>query len=152
MSTAAPPLATPDAPALEAERDRHAGLVLRICARLDQELARHGLPALAIDPHRAECSLRVDSYSQECVLVLRWAPDDAGRGGNLTINGDGSFFAEHDVLVDHPSLPRQFVEATTAKVSGAWPHAKNREAPWGDPGFFTSASMGQAWPGLAGLV
>ncbi|WP_374488886.1 hypothetical protein [Zoogloea sp.] len=132
MSTAAPPLAAPDAPALEAERDRHAGLVLRICARLDQELARHGLPTLAIDPHRAECSLRVDSYSQECVLVLRWAPDDAGRGGNLTINGDGSFFAEHDVLVDHPSLPRQFVEATTAWGRGERMGSELRLIPWPD--------------------
>jgi hypothetical protein len=134
VSKAAPPLAQSGALDPEAERDRHAGLVARICARLDQTLSHHGLPAVGIDPHRAECSLRVDSYSQESVLVLRWTPDAAGRGGNLTINGDGSFFAEYDVLLDvppgHPSLPPQFVEATTAWGRGARMGSELRLIPW----------------------
>jgi hypothetical protein len=36
------------------------------------------------------------------------------RVGRLTVNSDGSFFAEYDLCVRHPSKPDWFIEAVTA--------------------------------------
>ena len=36
------------------------------------------------------------------------------RVGKLIINSDGSFFAEYDLCVRHPSKPDWFIEAVTA--------------------------------------
>lgn len=36
------------------------------------------------------------------------------RVGRLTVNSDGSFFAEYDLCVRHPRKPEWFIEAVTA--------------------------------------
>jgi len=36
------------------------------------------------------------------------------RVGKLTVNSDGSFFAEYDLCVRHPRKPDWFIEAVTA--------------------------------------
>ncbi|TCJ11683.1 hypothetical protein EZJ19_14815 [Parasulfuritortus cantonensis] len=36
------------------------------------------------------------------------------RVGRVTINSDGSFFAEYDLCVRHPRRPEWFIEAVTA--------------------------------------
>lgn len=42
-----------------------------------------------------------------------WRDARAQKRGSLIINSDGSYFAEFDLLVVHPSKPRWFVEAVT---------------------------------------
>lgn len=63
------------------------------------------------DPARLSLAPRTDPYTGQQTLVGKWAPDAHGRRGELTLNDDGSFFAEYDVLVWHGE---QFVEAVTA--------------------------------------
>lgn len=93
---------------------QESALLDRICARLMQEATRHGLAAPDIDPALARYVLKPDPFTGEVALIGNWPADKAGRKGNLIINGDGSFFAEYDVLVRSESNPKQFVEATTA--------------------------------------
>lgn len=49
----------------------------------------------------------------EC-LSGSWLNKAGYRIGTFQLNGDGSFFAEHDVVLPHPSDKRWFVEAVTA--------------------------------------
>jgi hypothetical protein len=87
-------------------------VVAQISAKL-RELAAawvHGDPAFA-DPARLTLGERTDPFTGQATLVGKWAPDEHGRRGEVTINDDGSFFAEYDVLVWHGE---RFVEAVTA--------------------------------------
>lgn len=68
------------------------------------------------DPRGLNLQQQADPYSGLATLVGRWPPDSKGRGGGVTLNGDGSFFAEYDVLAWQGE---RFVEAVTA---------------WGHPG------------------
>ncbi len=42
-----------------------------------------------------------------------WRDTRAQKCGSLTINSDGSFHGEYDLLVLHPKKPRWFIEAIT---------------------------------------
>jgi hypothetical protein len=63
------------------------------------------------DPALLVLSERADPFTGQATLVGKWAPDEHGRRGEVTINDDGSFFAEYDVLVWHDG---RFIEAVTA--------------------------------------
>ena len=83
-----------------------------IAAKL-RELAAawvQGDPTFA-NPARLALAERTDPYTGQATLVGKWPPDEHGRHGEVTINDDGSFFAEYDVLVWHGE---HFVEAVTA--------------------------------------
>lgn len=49
----------------------------------------------------------------EC-LSGSWLNEAGYKTGTFQLNGDGSFFAEHDIVLPHPSDKRWFVEAVTA--------------------------------------
>lgn len=51
------------------------------------------------------------------------------RVGRLTLNSDGSFYAEYDLCVRHPSRPDWFVEAVTAWGRGDSVKAEARLLP-----------------------
>lgn len=51
------------------------------------------------------------------------------RVGKLTINSDGSFFAEYDLCVRHPRKPDWFIEAVTAWGRGDQVRAEPRLLP-----------------------
>lgn len=87
-------------------------LVAQISAKL-RELAAPwiGGDGLFADPQALHLTSRADPFSGEATLVGKWSQDGLGRRGELTVNGDGSFFAEHDVLVWQGE---HFVEAVTA--------------------------------------
>jgi hypothetical protein len=87
-------------------------LVAQISAKLRELAASWIRGDLAFaDPARLNLAERVDPYTGQATLVGKWQPDGHGRRGEVTINGDGSFFAEYDVLVWQGE---QFVEAVTA--------------------------------------
>jgi hypothetical protein len=48
------------------------------------------------------------------------------RVGKLIVNSDGSFFAEYDLCVRHPSKPSWFIEAVTAWGRGEQLRAEPR--------------------------
>lgn len=43
-----------------------------------------------------------------------WRDKNGYTIGSFQVNGDGSFFAEHDLVLPHPTDKRWFVEAMTA--------------------------------------
>lgn len=51
------------------------------------------------------------------------------RVGKLTVNSDGSFFAEYDLCVRHPRRPEWFIEAVTAWGRGDQVKAEARLLP-----------------------
>ncbi|MDY0012550.1 MAG: hypothetical protein RBS40_06620, partial [Rhodocyclaceae bacterium] len=87
-------------------------LVAQISAKL-RELAAPwaaGDPSFA-DPRRLALAERADPYTGLTTQVGAWPRDSLGRRGEVTINDDGSFFAEYDVLAWQGD---RFVEAVTA--------------------------------------
>jgi hypothetical protein len=51
------------------------------------------------------------------------------RVGKLIVNSDGSYFAEYDLCVRHPSKPSWFIEAVTAWGRGEQVKAEPRLLP-----------------------
>jgi hypothetical protein len=47
-------------------------------------------------------------------LVGYWYDAKQQRIGQLRFHGDGSFYAEYDIVLPHPKKPRCFVEAINA--------------------------------------
>ena len=89
-----------------------AGLLHLACERMNA-LAGPWQPADGplIRPERVVWQARRDPYSGAQVHFGRWPPDLDGRRGEISINDDGSFFAEHDVLAWEEG---RFVEAVAA--------------------------------------
>jgi len=82
------------------------------CRRMNELAARWQREgADCVLPERVCWEERKDPFTGATVSVGRWPADGAGRRGEISVNGDGSFFAEHDVLVWED---RRFVEAVTA--------------------------------------
>ncbi len=89
----------------------------RVCAALRAEAQRLGLAAdcvAACVPSAAQFRLRLDPAAGVETLVGEWRDRDKRKLGEITVNADGSFFAEYDVVRPHPAKPRWFVEAVTA--------------------------------------
>lgn len=51
-----------------------------------------------------------DPYSGEETLCVYWKDPRGHRIGEMKFHGDGSFYAEYDVVLPHPKDPRWFVE------------------------------------------
>ena len=92
-------------------------LVQAVCAALVAEIDKLAFPAGAIKPEPQESGgyqLSRDPASGEDSLVGVWRDARGRKCGTLLIHADGSFFAEYDVIRDHPRDARWFVEAVTA--------------------------------------
>lgn len=88
-----------------------------ICTALDGEVHKLGFAAqqeIGIDFGAACFSLKRDPFSGENSLEGIWQDAKGQRTGTILIHSDGSFFAEYDVLRQHPKDARWFVEAVTA--------------------------------------
>ncbi len=85
-----------------------------VCARLLSEIHKLGfLPRqLARVPvyDEAAFELSKDPYSGEETLCAYWKDPNGFRIGQMKFHGDGSFYAEYDVVQPHPRDPRWFVE------------------------------------------
>lgn len=81
---------------------------------LAAEATRLGLESPLLHLDEAHMSLSQDPFSGEHSLEAVWKASHGGRMGSLLFHADGSFFAEVDLLKDHPTDPRWFVEAVTA--------------------------------------
>lgn len=66
------------------------------------------------DFDRALFSLVTDPYSQTQDLNADWQDDKGRKCGQIRFHGDGSFYAEYDVLRPHPYKQAYFVEAIHA--------------------------------------
>ncbi|MGF1547370.1 MAG: hypothetical protein ACFCUG_08590 [Thiotrichales bacterium] len=71
-------------------------------------------PALDLNLYHATFSISVDPSNGRSGFEGVWHDALGYRKGQLLFNTDGSYYAEFDVCVPHPSDPRWFVEAVTA--------------------------------------
>jgi len=86
--------------------------LLAACRRMNELAARwQRQGADCVQAERVRWEQRKDPFTGDAVSVGRWPADGCGRRGEISVNADGSFFAEHDVLAWEE---RRFVEAVTA--------------------------------------
>lgn len=67
---------------------------------------------------QADFSTARDPFSGDETLIARWRNERGHEIGSVKFHGDGTFYAEFDVLRPHPSDPRWFVEGVTAWGKG----------------------------------
>lgn len=86
------------------------------CEALLQEVVKNGLPVGCIDPsmERAHFEVSRDPYDSSYSLIGVWRDERGNKQGEILFHSDGSFFAEYDVISEHPTRPQWFVEAVTA--------------------------------------
>lgn len=92
-----------------------------ICTAIAANINKLGLdatqfPQLKFD--NLQFSLQRDPYTQQDTLEGLWKGAQQNRIGSILFHGDGSFFAEFDVVQVHPRKPGWFVEKITAWGNG----------------------------------
>lgn len=84
-------------------------------ARLRAELSRYGfltqMEVLGRGMHNQQ--LRIDDFDGNQSLYAEWQNTDGHCLGSLLIHGTGQVYAELDVLQDHPTNRKWFVESVT---------------------------------------
>lgn len=89
-----------------------------ICQRIIEAIAKLGfsLQTRIELPNfdAAEFSLVTDPFTQSRDLLACWYSVGRQRIGQIRFHGDGSFFAEYDVLLPHPGKTQVFIEAINA--------------------------------------
>lgn len=86
----------------------------RLCAALGEEAKRYagnGAPAIRLE--EAVFTRMTDPSNGLPGYEGVWRDARAQKRGSLTINSDGSYFGEFDLLMLHPRRPRWFIEAVT---------------------------------------
>jgi hypothetical protein len=98
---------------LPAELEAMAG---RVALALQQEAERFSAPGAAprIELTGLQFTRVIDPGNQLPGYEGIWRNARNDRCGTLTINSDGSFFAEYDLFCPHPRDTRWFVEMVTA--------------------------------------
>lgn len=101
---------------LEQRKQQCQSLGNNLCASLRGEVSKLGLPVDCIDPDmgRAEFTLSRDPASGEDSLIGVWRDHQGQKQGEILFHADGSFFAEYDVIAQHPKKPQWFVEGVAA--------------------------------------
>jgi hypothetical protein len=96
---------------IEQERPR----LEAICRALGAEIEGLGVAGVpAPEVGRLAFRLQRDPASGWETLVGEWRDNPRQRQGQVLLHGDGSLFAEYDVLQPHPHRPGWFIEAMTA--------------------------------------
>ncbi len=94
------------------------GFGLAVCLRIGEQIARLGFGVdkamVAPEYDQAQFNLITDPYTQSRDLVGFWYGTAKQRVGQIRFHGDGSFYAEYDVVQPHPVKPGCFVEAIHA--------------------------------------
>lgn len=87
-----------------------------ICKALTGEVIKMGLSINSIDPDpkRAEYSLSRDPGSGADALIGIWRDAKGQKQGEILFHVDGSYYAEYDVISEHPKKPNWFVEGVIA--------------------------------------
>jgi hypothetical protein len=89
-----------------------------ICQKIAQTIVKLGFsePLTLKLPvfNEAEFSLVTDPFTQSRDLVGYWYSEHKMRIGQIRFNGEGSFYAEFDVVQNHPKKQNCFVEAINA--------------------------------------
>lgn len=107
---------------LQRQIDARRAVGVSICQRLRAEIDSLGFPkdALINYPYfdTASFVLTKDPYTGDFNLTGYWYDKRNKRRieriGSMQFNSDGSFYAEYDVVKQHPGKAEWFVEAVTA--------------------------------------
>ncbi len=96
--------------------DEHRCLGESVCEALRKEVFKMGFPINFIIPdiNDADFSLSKDPANGEDSLLGIWRDENGQKKGEILFHADGSFFAEYDVISEHPEKSRWFVEAVIA--------------------------------------
>lgn len=92
-----------------------------VCIRLRGEVSKLGLEEDVIEPEmeKADYSLERDPSNGKDTLKGIWRDARGNKLGEILFHADGSFFAEYDVIKNHPKDARWFVEAVNAWGRGS---------------------------------
>jgi hypothetical protein len=89
-----------------------------ICRSIAENIAKLGFPLQTRielpNFDAAEFRLVIDPFTQSEDLVGYWYNAGKQRIGQIKFHGDGSFYAEYDVILPHPRKKQFFVEAINA--------------------------------------
>jgi hypothetical protein len=89
-----------------------------VCQRISENIARLGFALQTQitlpDYDAAEFNVVTDPFTQSQDLVGYWYSANKQRIGQIKFHGDGSFYAEYDVVQPHPVKKHCFVEAINA--------------------------------------
>jgi len=101
---------------LKARLAREIPLILRLKGTIVTRLHAMGMYQFdsTVDNGLVDFELRKDPYDQSESLCAQWINGHGEKCGNLQILGNGQLYAEFDVLLDHPTDERWFIEAITA--------------------------------------
>ncbi len=103
---------------LEAHIDAKREFGKLICQRIVENIAKLGFPLQTNirmpDFDAAQFNLVIDPFTQSEDLVGYWYDTRQQRIGQIKFHGDGSFYAEYDVVQPHPRKTQFFVEAINA--------------------------------------
>ena len=90
-------------------------LGVSVCTAMQDHIVGMGIQrAIQIDFNQAKFRAEKDPFSGDYSLHANWVDQRAQPCGSMVFHADGSFFAEYDVIENHPTKPRWFVEAMTA--------------------------------------
>jgi hypothetical protein len=86
-----------------------------VCDAMLMEVHRNGLPATMINPvlEHAQFELSREPLDGNYSLIGIWRDAHGNKQGEILFHHDGSFYAEYDVICEHPEKPKWFVEAVT---------------------------------------
>lgn len=89
--------------------------IAAVVARLKEELARWGFSAQAeaLEGGLHNTQLRIDDFDGNQSLYGEWHDSLGQCKGSLLIHGSGQVYAELDVLQDHPTKSKWYVESVT---------------------------------------
>jgi len=92
-----------------------------VCSRLRLEVAKLELEDDPVNPvyDEADYVLSRDPASGGDTLVGIWRDAQSHKLGEMLFHSDGSFFAEYDVVRQHPTRKRWFIESVTAWGRGS---------------------------------
>lgn len=89
-----------------------------ICQRLIAEMGKLGFSQESLnslpDYAQARFSTAADTFTGTDALLGKWRNAHGYRVGEMVFHDDGSFYAEYDVAMPHPTDARWFVESVIA--------------------------------------
>lgn len=92
-------------------------LGVAICTTMQKELSNAGVEGddVQVAPvDQASFSLKEDPFTKQNTLEGLWRDARGNKKGEILFHGDGSFYAEYDVVRPHPTKPQWFIESVVA--------------------------------------
>jgi len=87
----------------------------QVCSAMNEYMRNIGTNKIVnIKFEDAEYKIEKDSFSGDYALLGKWYASNKLLCGSIVFHGDGTFFAEYDVIENHPKYKQWFIEAITA--------------------------------------